>query len=61
MTANDAFRQTIQLSLVDGSPKAGSLTHDRNANGQTRWFVEGSKQDYHRWQERKVATRAGGA
>lgn len=30
---------------------AGSVIMDRNTNGRTRWFVKGSKQSYHDWQQ----------
>jgi hypothetical protein len=40
---------------------AGSVILDRNTNGRTRWYVEGSKQTYHEWQESKAAALGGGA
>jgi Domain of unknown function (DUF4357) len=34
---------------------AGSVILDRNTNGRTRWYLVGSKLNYHEWQEGKTA------
>lgn len=34
---------------------AGSVILDRNTNGRTRWYLAGSKLNYHEWQEGKTA------
>jgi Domain of unknown function (DUF4357) len=33
---------------------AGSVILDRNTNGRTRWYLVGSKLNYHEWQEGKT-------
>lgn len=38
---------------------AGSVILDRNTNGRTRWFLVGSKLNYHEWQEGKAAAAGG--
>ena len=37
---------------------AGSVILDRNTNGRTRWYVEGSTLTYHEWQESRAAASA---
>jgi hypothetical protein len=40
---------------------AGSVILDRNTNGRTRWFLVGSKLNYHEWQEGKTSADAADA
>lgn len=48
-------RYTFATAYAFKSPSAaGSVILDRNTNGRTRWFVEGTKQTYHEWQEANV-------
>lgn len=56
MTTPDAGRYAFSTSYAFSSPSAaGSVILDRNTNGRTRWFVQGSKQTYHDWQEASVS------
>jgi Domain of unknown function (DUF4357) len=42
-------------SFAFKSPSAaGSVILDRNTNGRTRWYVQGSKLTYHEWQESRA-------
>ncbi len=51
----DLTRYEFSVSYAFSSPSAaGSVILDRNTNGRTRWFVEGTKQTYHEWQEANV-------
>ena len=52
----DTRRYEFTASYAFSSPSAaGSVILDRNTNGRTRWFVDGSKQTYHDWQEASVS------
>ncbi len=56
----DGSRYEFTRAFPFKSPSAaGSVILDRNTNGRTRWFVEGSKQTYHEWQESKAAPPGG--
>jgi hypothetical protein len=60
--AADGARYKFTRAFPFKSPSAaGSVILDRNTNGRTRWYVEGSKQTYHEWQESKAAAPGGGA
>ena len=39
---------------------AGSVILDRNTNGRTRWYIVGSKLNYHEWQKGQVKATEGG-
>jgi Domain of unknown function (DUF4357) len=58
----DGLRYEFTRAFAFKSPSAaGSVILDRNTNGRTRWYVEGSKQTYHEWQESKVDVLGGRA
>lgn len=53
---SDPARYKFSTSYAFSSPSAaGSVVLDRNTNGRTRWFVQGSKQTYHDWQAATVS------
>jgi hypothetical protein len=55
----DGSLYTFTRAFAFKSPSAaGSVILDRNTNGRTRWYVEGSKQTYHEWQEAKAIAPA---
>jgi hypothetical protein len=59
---SDGSRYEFTRAFAFESPSAaGSVILDRNTNGRTRWYVEGSNQTYHEWQESKAAVLGGGA
>jgi hypothetical protein len=54
-STSDPSRYAFSTSYAFSSPSAaGSVILDRNTNGRTRWFVQGSRQTYHDWQEANV-------
>jgi Domain of unknown function (DUF4357) len=53
---SDPTRYEFSVSYAFSSPSAaGSVILDRNTNGRTRWFVQGTRQTYHDWQESNVS------
>jgi hypothetical protein len=52
---SDPQRYEFARSFPFKSPSAaGSVILDRNTNGRTRWYVQGSKLTYHEWQESRA-------
>jgi hypothetical protein len=49
-----AFDSEENKENKEGLVNALARAHDRNTNGRTRWFVKGSKQTSHDWQEGKA-------
>ncbi|MGA3402219.1 MAG: GIY-YIG nuclease family protein [Acetobacteraceae bacterium] len=55
-TAPDGTKYRFTRPYPFKSPSAaGSVVLDRNTNGRTRWYLAGSKLNYHEWQEGKTA------
>lgn len=55
-------RFTFAKPYSFSSPSAAAaVVLDRNSNGRTEWKVKGSKQNYHDWQQMRIATTGAGA